>query len=225
MANPTLVVGYVKHNGDPKFMDYAKNVPGTIKASGGKYLCLAKFGQDDFEGVIEFKKDEWTLGVLLEFENDEAAQKWKNSPEYQKILPARLESSSGPLILMEAKNPGSIVGKYGAILAAFVKVNDPKFADYPPKVPATLEEFGGEYIGVTKLKKDAELPMPFAATYVERTTGEDYDVCACLGFPTYEKAVAWYNSDKYKEIIDMRLDHSKGPVGIFKTMPKQPWDN
>jgi len=37
-----------------------------------------------------------------------------------------------------------------------------------------------------------------------------------LKFPTYEKALEWYNSEEYKPIKQIRLDNSEGTNIIIK---------
>jgi uncharacterized protein (DUF1330 family) len=39
--------------------------------------------------------------VILEFPDDAAVDRWYNSPEYQKILPHRLQNSTGRLFTVE----------------------------------------------------------------------------------------------------------------------------
>ena len=41
--------------------------------------------------------------VVLKFPDMVAAKAWYNSPEYQEILPMRLEASNGDLIMVEGK--------------------------------------------------------------------------------------------------------------------------
>ena len=37
-----------------------------------------------------------------------------------------------------------------------------------------------------------------------------------IKFPTYEKALEWYNSDEYKPVKDIRLQNSEGSNIIIK---------
>jgi uncharacterized protein (DUF1330 family) len=39
--------------------------------------------------------------VILEFADTAAFKRWYNSPEYQKILPGRLDKSTGPAFVVE----------------------------------------------------------------------------------------------------------------------------
>jgi uncharacterized protein (DUF1330 family) len=39
--------------------------------------------------------------VILEFADKEAVKRWCNSPEYQKILPMRLDNSTGRAFIVE----------------------------------------------------------------------------------------------------------------------------
>ena len=39
--------------------------------------------------------------VILEFADKEAVKRWYNSPEYQKILPMRLDTATGRAFIVE----------------------------------------------------------------------------------------------------------------------------
>jgi uncharacterized protein (DUF1330 family) len=81
---------------DPQlFAEYAKGVPATIAAHGGKYLVRG--------GAVDAKEGGWTPKrvVVLEFPSMEQARKWYHSAEYKPLLEMRLEASSSKLILVE----------------------------------------------------------------------------------------------------------------------------
>ena len=74
---------------------YRAAVPATLAQYGGKYL--ARGGAAELiEGGPEPKRI-----VILEFTDAAAAKRWYNSPEYQKILPGRLNNSTGRAIIVE----------------------------------------------------------------------------------------------------------------------------
>jgi len=75
---------------------YREKVADTVVAHGGKYLILGGATQ-----VLEGNIGQHPAKVLLEFPSMEAAKGWYDSPEYQAILPARLESSSANFLLVE----------------------------------------------------------------------------------------------------------------------------
>jgi uncharacterized protein (DUF1330 family) len=74
---------------------YIEKVADTVAAHGGKYLIRG--GETE---VLEGSVGQHPLKVVLEFPNNEAAKAWYNSPEYQAILPARLNNSSGNFLLV-----------------------------------------------------------------------------------------------------------------------------
>ena len=98
-----------------------------------------------------------------------------------------------------------------AYVCAFVKATDPKFAEYPPLVQATLDPFDGRFIIKSMMAKPASEGGP---AFAERSTAEDYTVGVSLEFPTLEKALEWKNSEAYQNIIKMRTDNSVGPLII-----------
>ncbi len=81
---------------DPQlFAEYAKDVPASIAAYGGKYLVRG--------GATETKEGGWAPKrvVLLEFPSIDQARKWYDSPEYKPLLAMRLKAASAKLILVE----------------------------------------------------------------------------------------------------------------------------
>jgi uncharacterized protein (DUF1330 family) len=81
---------------DPQlFAEYAKGVPTTIAAYGGKYLVRG--------GATETKEGGWTPKrvVILEFPSMDQARKWYHSPEYKPLLEMRLKAANARLILVE----------------------------------------------------------------------------------------------------------------------------
>ncbi|MBV8406623.1 MAG: DUF1330 domain-containing protein, partial [Alphaproteobacteria bacterium] len=67
----------------------------TIAKHGGRYLAQAGATQL-IEGGPEPK-----VIVILEFPDAASLDRWYNSPEYQKILPHRLQNSKGRLFTVE----------------------------------------------------------------------------------------------------------------------------
>ncbi len=71
----------------------AKAIP-TIQSGGGRVL-----GFDESPEVVEGEVDH-PRTVLLEFASREAFRDWYDSDAYQAILPLRLQSAPGTLILV-----------------------------------------------------------------------------------------------------------------------------
>jgi len=81
---------------DPQlFAEYAKGVPATIAAYGGKYLVRG--------GSVDPKEGGWTPKrvVVLEFPSIGQARKWYDSAEYAPLLAMRLKAADSKLILVE----------------------------------------------------------------------------------------------------------------------------
>ena len=81
---------------DPQlFQEYAKRVPATIAAYGGKYLVRG--------GSVDSKEGGWTPKrvVVLEFPSMDQAQKWYHSAEYAPLLAMRLKAADSKLILVQ----------------------------------------------------------------------------------------------------------------------------
>ena len=75
--------------------DYRAAVPATLAQYGGKFLTRGG-GTELVEGGPEPKRI-----VILEFADAAAVKRWYNSPEYQKILPGRLDNSTGRAFIVE----------------------------------------------------------------------------------------------------------------------------
>ena len=74
---------------------YAAAVPATIAQYGGRYLVRGG-ATELVEGGPEPKRV-----VILEFPDTAAIKRWYNSPEYQKILPGRLDNSKARAFIVE----------------------------------------------------------------------------------------------------------------------------
>lgn len=80
---------------------------------------------------------------------------------------------------------------YGYVVVQ-VDVQDPeKFEEYRAQVPATIKQYGGEYL--------------VRGGQFEKLEGaEPLGRMVLLRFPSYEQAKAWYHSEEYKGPMAMR---------------------
>ena len=74
---------------------YRAAVGATIAQYGGRFLVRAG-ATELIEGGPEPKRI-----VILEFADTGAFRRWYNSPEYQKILPGRLDNSTARAFVVE----------------------------------------------------------------------------------------------------------------------------
>jgi len=74
---------------------YREAVPATLAQYGGRFLTRGG-AAELIEGGPEPKRI-----VILEFADTAAFKRWYNSPEYQKILPGRLDNSSARAFVVE----------------------------------------------------------------------------------------------------------------------------
>jgi uncharacterized protein (DUF1330 family) len=72
----------------------AKVIP-TIKSAGGRILGFAE-SAEVIEGTVEHPRT-----VIIEFPSREALRTWYDSADYQAILPLRLESAPGTVIVVD----------------------------------------------------------------------------------------------------------------------------
>ena len=85
----------------------------------------------------------------------------------------------------------------GYVIAQLKVTNPENYKEYVSQVSAVVKKFGGEY-----LVRNGEYQV---------VEGEDnFPRIVIIKFPTYEKALEWYNSDEYKPIKEIRLANSEG---------------
>ena len=87
------------------------------------------------------------------------------------------------------------------VIAADTVHDKAMMSEYGKVVAATLTPFEGKF-----------LVRGGSCTVLE---GEWQPRTVILEFPSREKAEAWYNSDAYQEIIDLRLNSARGSLVIL----------
>ena len=91
----------------------------------------------------------------------------------------------------------------GYVIAQIDLKNKEGYKEYADKVPTTVKNYGGEYLVRAGEFKSIEGEWKFGRNVV-------------IKFPSYEKALEWYNSEEYKQIKQIRLDNSEGTNIIIK---------
>ena len=85
-------------------LSYLEQVERTVKPYGGKWLA---------QGDVQVVEGAWPGSVvLMEFQTLANAQRWYNSPEYQKILPLRVKNAISDLVLVEGVRPDFTVAGF-----------------------------------------------------------------------------------------------------------------
>lgn len=78
-------------------LSYLEQVEGTVKRYGGRWLA---------QGEVKVVEGSWPGSVvLMEFPSMAQARRWYGSPEYQRILPLRVDSAVSDLILVDSVAP------------------------------------------------------------------------------------------------------------------------
>ena len=92
---PAYFVAEVEITNPAGFQPYGAAAGATLEQYGGRYLTRG--GPTELiEGGPEPKRI-----VILEFVDTAAVKRWYESPEYQKILPLRLNNSTGRGFIVE----------------------------------------------------------------------------------------------------------------------------
>jgi uncharacterized protein (DUF1330 family) len=81
------------------FRPYRDQAGATVRAYSGRFLVR---GGDP---VLVEGEDAAGLVVIVEFDSPERVMEWYNSPEYQAILPNRLENANTRLLLATGMPP------------------------------------------------------------------------------------------------------------------------
>jgi uncharacterized protein (DUF1330 family) len=92
---PAYFVAEIEITNQTGMDPYRAAVPATLEQYGGRFLTRGG-ATELVEGGPEPKRV-----VILEFADQEAIKRWYNSPEYQKILPGRLDNATGRAFIVE----------------------------------------------------------------------------------------------------------------------------
>ena len=87
-----------------------------------------------------------------------------------------------------------------AYAIAQIDVHDPEtYAKYTAQTPASVAPFGGEFVVRAGPWESIEGDPPRSRVVV-------------IKFPSMERAKAWYNSETYQEIVEIRKMASEGSL-------------
>lgn len=77
------------------FDAYRKDVMATLAEFGGQFIVRG--------GNLTIVEGDWPhqRTVIIEFPSRDAAEGWYRSPAYQRVLPLRLKSSVGNLVIVD----------------------------------------------------------------------------------------------------------------------------
>ena len=91
----------------------------------------------------------------------------------------------------------------GYVIAQLKVTNSENYKEYVNKVTEIVKKFDGEYLVRNGEFQSVEGEIKFPRLVI-------------IKFPTYEKALEWYNSDEYKPVKKIRLENSEGSNIIVK---------
>ena len=95
MTKAYVIAHLTLTNPDQFMSEYVSKVGAVVEAFGGKYLVRG--------GDISYQEGE-SVGdrtAVIEFPSRDAAHAWINSGQYQAIVKARTENSTGSLIIID----------------------------------------------------------------------------------------------------------------------------
>ena len=87
-------IGQVNVTNPQLMKEYAAKAGPTIGKHGGKVLIAT--------ADVTVKDGTWEPSrlVVIEFENEQAAEGWYDSPEYQELIGMRLDATEGGLVMV-----------------------------------------------------------------------------------------------------------------------------
>ena len=90
-----FVLEIEKVNDQQKLVEYSQRGVPTIKQNGGKLVVLG--------GAPEAVEGNWQpqAVAILEFEDVGHFKRWYNSPEYQEVMPLRLQGTTSRGMLLQ----------------------------------------------------------------------------------------------------------------------------
>jgi uncharacterized protein (DUF1330 family) len=95
VAMSAYAIAQIEVTNPEGFAAYGAAVPEIVARHGGRYLVRG--------GAVETLEGRWDVPrlVIIAFPDRAAAERFYNSPEYQEILPLRLENSKGTFVIAE----------------------------------------------------------------------------------------------------------------------------
>lgn len=96
---PCYVIAHIDVTNPEGFGAYQQKVPGVIAQYGGEYLVRGGHATD-MENEMPHPRH-----VVVRWPDRAAAERFYRSPEYQEILPLRLDNSEGVLTIVDGVEP------------------------------------------------------------------------------------------------------------------------
>ncbi|MFE9739876.1 DUF1330 domain-containing protein [Streptomyces sp. NPDC006477] len=84
---------------------------------------------------------------------------------------------------------------------------DDEILTYMERIQGTLDPFGGRF-------------LVHGAPAREVREGSWPGALVIIGFPTYEDARAWYDSEPYRALIPLRIRHMAGDILLIDGVPE-----
>lgn len=181
-----LVVTFTVKDPDKFSNEYFPNALETLNAAKGTALLRGVSPQ-----VLHGDNDKQVI-VAFKFPSQAAIKTWYNSPEYQALIPTRLEAADMVFTSYELDAENDVAGE--GLLAVNITVKDAaKFDSYFSQASPTVAAAGGQ--------------LQFRGVKPEVLHGTNpHQVIVMFRFENQAKIVEWYNSPTYQALIPLRLE-------------------
>jgi uncharacterized protein (DUF1330 family) len=211
-----FVSSYVKITNLEIFKTYMAALPSTLEAYDGKVIIktwlsggIPRIGYQTPANLERTTGEDFDLTLALQFASTSDALQWYRSAAYQKILPLRLHSSTGPFAILQGTGAVNPAGA-GTFSIEFMKVNNMTgLMPYLSSAPEIMASYNGIMYGMGYLPAGQGF-LPNAA-FTEGTTGSDYTAAMFAAFPNATRARALIHSAAYDKILKYRYASTTGP--------------
>lgn len=192
------VFGFVKPI-SPNFVNYPPLVAPTLTAFGGKMLSTQSIADAVYSEESGGNKDKFQVMYVMQFPSVEKAVDWYHSDAYSAAKKLRVETSTGPLAIVE----GPDFENYSGFLGAFIRIHDPvPFQKYAPSKTLAAYNAKRTYIEATE------------AVLSENFQGQ-YNAAVLIAFATKSDGKNWMLSEEYTPDRNLRLSTTSGPCAII----------
>lgn len=167
--------------------EYRKHTPGLVARFGGRFTVRG--------GATETVEGDWQPPriVFIEFPDMAALKTFHTCDAYKPVLKMRLDAGRSRAVAAEGE---ACAPSHAFLMVDFTVTDAGKLAAYREQVPALVAQHGGRYVVRTDKAETIE-----GDWHPERLT--------VVGFPDMAALRAFYFSDAYKPLHDLRVSATR----------------
>ncbi len=182
------------HDGRRLMAEYVPTAARTVGEHGGRIVAAGSQQHAPEGGGLRARN------MIMEFPGIAEAISWYADPAYEEVAAVRHEVATTSIVAMD----GLTASLGGAFVIATMDILDPQafVEQYIPPTLATIDEFGGQMLAVGGTTVGLE--------------GEDFrSRTVAFEFANMDTAMAWYHSESYAPLIELRKKCTEGDLIIL----------